>query len=347
MLVRHAFEQVLDAPRATYEMAGLLPLLGLAPALAWFVRPAQRMTAAALASCGAVVAVGGVLALAHGFDGGPRSYANLTPSVLALVITAALAWVSCAVLRRRTAEMAQGLPRPAALLAGVVAVTLLGVQALYAFTSNHALLGQSSGASVLGLLAVGLLLVAAVGRHRLVPAVLSVAVVAPVALTVCMITGRDAPYRDAPLSRATTYATVNRHGARIKLAPEYAAYLNEMVPKAKAAGFTPGTPLIDLTPFYPGVPEVLGAAAPNTLLFGYAPSTARWVLSVQDQKVWRGAWVLVREGVFTDQDITSVTSVVGRSFPADYELMVSATWPYGRYPQQLWRPRADATTSGK
>lgn len=339
VLVRHAFEQVLDAPRATYETAGLLPLLGLAPALAWFVRPARRMTAAALASGGAVVVAGGVLVLAHGFDGGPRSYANLTPSVLALVITAALAWVCCAVLRRRLAEMAQGLPRPAALLAGVLAVTLLGVQALYAFTSNNALLGQSSGASVLGLLAVGLLLVAAVGRHRLVPAVLGLALVAPVALTVCMLTGRSVPYRDAPLSRATTYATVNRHGARIKLAPEYAAYLNEMVPKAKAAGFTPGTPLIDLTPFYPGVPEVLGAAAPNTLLFGYAPSTARWVLSVQDRDVWRGAWVLVREGVFTDPDITSVTSVVGRSFPADYELVVTATWPYGRYPQQLWRPR--------
>jgi hypothetical protein len=339
-LAREAVEQVFHAPRLTYRVAGLLPLLGLAPALAWFARPRRRMAVAAAGSCAAVVAVGGVLVAAHGFDGGPGSYARLTPSVLALVVTAGLAWACCGVLRRRSGETAQGLDRRAALLVGVIAVTLLGTQALYAFTSNNALLGQSSGAAVLGLLAVALLLVAAVGRERLVPAVLSVAVLTPVALTVCMITGRDAPYRDAPLATATAYATINRHGARIRLAPQYAAYFNDLVQPARAAGFTPGTPLIDLTPFNPGAPEVLGAGAPNTLLFGYTTSTARWVLSVQDRAAWRGAWLLVRETVFTDREINDVTSVVGRSFPADYELVAVALWPFGKYPQQLWRPRA-------
>jgi hypothetical protein len=147
------------------------------------------------------------------------------------------------------------------------------------------------------------------------------------------------PYRDAPLATASTEAIVNRHGARLTLAPGYAAYFDHLVPPARAAGFTPGTPLIDLTPFDPGAAEALGAAAPNTLLFGFTIDTARWVLSVQDQAVWRGAWLLTRKTTFTDQDINTVTSVVGRSFPADYVLVTEALWPTGKAPHQLWRPR--------
>src|SRR5204863_1738445 len=120
------------------------------------------------------------------------------PSVLALLVTAAFAWAGCAVLRRRSGATTHGFPRRAVVLAAVIAVVLLATQALYAFTSNNQLLGQSSGASVLGLLAVTVVLVAAVGRERVAAAVLTVAVIAPVALTVCIVTGRGAPYRDAP-----------------------------------------------------------------------------------------------------------------------------------------------------
>jgi hypothetical protein len=339
VLVRDAISQVLDAPRATYHTAGWWPLLGLVPAVAWFAGARLRHRFAALASCAAVLAVGGALIARHDFDGGPNSYRNLTPAVLALVVTAALAWGCCAVLRRLSPAAEQGLPRRAVLVTVLISVALLGTQGLYAFTSNNPLLGQSSGAAVLGLLAVQLLLVAAVGRERMLPAVFSVAVLIPLALTACVVSGRQSPYRDAPLADATTSVTINRHGARIRLAPEYAAYFTDLVGPAKAAGFTAGTPLVDLTPFSPGTPEVLGATAPNTLLFGYNTSTARWVLSVQDRAVWRDAWLLTRESGFTDQAIDSVTSVVGRSFPADYQLVATATWPWGQQRQQLWRPR--------
>jgi hypothetical protein len=339
VLVSGAIHQVIHAPRATGHTARLWPLLGLAPALAWFVRPPLRAAVAAFASCASVLAVGGVLIATHGFDGGPGSYTDLTPSILALAVTAGLAWACSALLRRRSATTEQGLPRRAALLAGVFAAALLATQALYAFTSNNPLLGQSSGASVLGLLAVQLLLVAAVGRGRLLPAVLSVALLVPLAMTACLVAGRQAPYRDAPLAQATTYATINRHGARIRLAPQYAAYFTDLEHAATAAGFTPGTPLMDLTPFDPGAAEALGATAPDTLLFGYGKDTARWVLSQQDRAVWHDAWLLTGNMDGSTTNFNVVTSVVGRSFPADYELVTTVKWPSYGARQQLWRPR--------
>lgn len=339
VLIRHAFEEILRAPRATGQTAGVRPLLGLAPALAWFLRPSHRATAAAFTSCASVFAVGAILTAQHRFDGGPGSYTHLTPSVLALVVTAGLAWASCAVVRRKAESAQQGLSRPAALLAGGFAAVLLAVQTLYAFTSNNPLLGQTSGAAVLGLLAVVLLLAAAVGRQHLPAAILTIALLVPVALVVCLTTGRQSPYRDAPLADANTYATINRHGARILLAPQNAAYFTELQRAARAAGFTPGTPLVDLTPFHPGAAEALGAAAPDTLLFGYTMSTARWVLSQQPQTVWRDAWLLTGRMSGRDGDFNNVTSVVGRSFPSDYELVATITWP--SWPaEQLWRPRA-------
>jgi hypothetical protein len=143
---------------------------------------------------------------------------------------------------------------------------------------------------------------------------------------------------------------VTWRGARVRLAPAYAAYFKDLVGPAKAAGFVPGTPLIELTPFHLGAAVALGAAAPNTLMLGYTPSTARWALSQQDRKVWRDAWLLTATTVgspsvdlapwkMNGQGINLVISLVGRSFPADYQLVAVATWPWGHQRQELWRPR--------
>lgn len=54
--------------------------------------------------------------------------------------------------------------------------------------------------------------------------------------------------------------------------------------------------------------------------------------------MWNRAWLLVPHG--QDDALTDgATVVVGRHFPADYELVGTVTAPYDGQPQGLWRPR--------
>lgn len=338
MMMDDVLSQVRLAPRTIHATAWWWPLLGFAAALAVFAPSARRSAIAAAAACAAVLTVGAALVIAGRFGGGAPSYTHLTPAVLALLLTAALGWAGCALARRTCGDREGGLPRRAALLIGVLVAVLVSAQALYAFTSNNPLLGQMSSAAVLSILGSQLLLAAAAGR-RMVSAVLTLALLMPSALAACVVTGRQRPYRDAPLAMATVPVTINRHGAQILLAPDYAAYYNDLAGRATAAGFTPGTPLIDLTPFSPGVPERLGALAPDTLLMGYTAGTAQWVAARQDHAVWRNAWLLVRRTDQGSMDVNSVTAALGRLYPADYEMIASATYPYHGNEHQLWRPR--------
>jgi hypothetical protein len=338
-MVLDGLGQLRHAPNNLYDTARWWPLLGAAPALTTFAPAARRARMAAVAACMAVLGVGAALVLNRRFGGGAQSYIYLTPAVLALLLTAAIAWAACAVVRRTCGDSHGGLPRRALVVFGTLVIGLLAAQMLYAFTSNNVLLGQMSGASVLGLLGVQLLLTAAVGRQRILLALLTFALLVPPVLSACVLSGRRHPYRDAPLAQASVPVTINRHGAQILLAADYAAYYNELVGRAKAAGFVPGTPLIDLTPFSPGVPEALGAAAPGTLLMGYTTATAKWVVSQQNQVRWRDAWLLVRRTDDAGSEVNSVTSVLARNFPADYEMVSAATYPYNGHEHQLWRPR--------
>jgi hypothetical protein len=338
-MVFDGLDQLRAAPRNIYDTVRWWPLLGAVPALARFAAVARRVPLAAIVACTAVLAVGAVLVVNRRFDGGPQSYLYLTPAVMGLLLTAAIAWAACAVVRRSCPDRDAGLPRRALVVFGVLTIAVLATQTLYAFTSNNVLFGQMSGASVLGLLGAQLLLTAAVGRQRILLALLTFALLVPSALSACVVSGRKHPYRDAPLAQATVPVTINRHGAQILLAAEYAAYYHELVGSAQAAGFVPGTPLIDLTPFSPGLPEALGALAPNTLLMGYTADTARWAVSQQDQTIWRDAWLLVRRTDDAGADVNSVTCVLGRNFPTDYEMISTATYPYNGNEHQFWRPR--------
>lgn len=340
-LVGQSLSAVLEAPGEMLRTAGLVPLLGVLPALAAGLPPTYRGAAIAGLASGSVVLAGVSLALSGAFNGGLGSYETVTPAVLAIGLVAGIGWVAAAWVRRRGGS-ADGLsPRSRGAL-GAVVIALLLSQWLYAFTSNNGLVGQTSGASVLGMLAAELLLVAAVGRDRSVLALVAFAVVAPIAFSASAATGIDSPHRgDGALTRSDTATSINVHGSRVLLTQEQARYFHDLVVPARSAGFKPGTPLIDLTPFSPGSAVALGAAAPTTLLFGYSTATARWALSRQDRDQWQGAWLLVTDNDDAAIRPESVVPVVGRSFPDDYVLVTTAVWPFGGESQQLWRPRTD------
>jgi hypothetical protein len=338
-LAADSLSGLLDVPGAVVHAAGPLPVLGLLPLGAVAVPGRSRAFAVACLASVGVVACGATLIYQGAFNGGPTSYTTVTPATLAIVVTAAISWLAAAWARRRV-DPAGGLPKQARTAVAVLAAVLLLSEVLYAFTSNNALIGQTSGASVLGLTAAGLLLLAAVGRGWSAVALIALAAITPAAALASASGVVDQPYRgDGPLARADTLATVSARGSRVLLTHAQAKYFRDLVQPAEAAGFRRGTPLIDLTPFSPGASVALGAAAPRTLLYGFTTATARWVVEHQEGDQWKRAWLLVRTDAGATIAPESVTRALGRSFPSDYVLVTTAVWPFGNQHQQLWRPR--------
>ncbi|MBK7624540.1 MAG: hypothetical protein IPJ14_18235 [Kineosporiaceae bacterium] len=151
-----------------------------------------------------------------------------------------------------------------------------------------------------------------------------------------------APYRIALLGQQTVPRAVVAGTPEILVDASTATWIDDLRRLGITGGFAPGTPMLDLT-WHPASVLILGGRAPSVLLPAFPGWTdpagsAAYALRQEDATVWNRAWLLVPHG--QDDALTDgATVVVGRHFPADYELVGTVTAPYDGQPQGLWRPR--------
>ncbi len=340
-LIQQSVHQLGLVPHGVFRMVGPAPLLGLLPLVALVVPVGRRSRLVGTLGAIAVLAVGVTIALRNGFGGGPRVYLTLPYAGIALLITSTLVLISSVITSLASANY---VPRRAIALRAARAVAAGGFLAagaiLYAFSSSNGLVNQMWGAFGIFAVACIVLLVGSLGPMH-VPIVAAVmALVCGMAAWSALTEGANAGYRTAPVAESTVSTQVSSRGATLSLGPEYSQALNTLRTGATAAGFTPGTPLVDLTPFSPGIGYLLGSLPPTTIMLGYSAEVAEWALAQQDQQKWHDAWVLVDSGDARSLP-TSVLSTLGRSFPDDYERVASATWPIKPAEHlELWRPKA-------
>lgn len=136
------------------------------------------------------------------------------------------------------------------------------------------------------------------------------------------------PYRQisSVFNQNSTLILVNSNNS-VLVSTEQKHYLNSIQQEAKKVHFLPGTPLIDLTGYSPGIAYIIGAIPPSQawLLGGYPGSTyaAELALSKSECSILRSAWLLVEAS--SDRAITTdITKHFGMSFEENYTLV--AQW---------------------
>ena len=157
------------------------------------------------------------------------------------------------------------------------------------------------------------------------------------------------PYRQhQALAHDAREVAFGDRGSRLLLGAGFAGYVSELGRGASAAGFQPGTPVIDLTGHSPGSLFGLGANAVGQpwLLGGY-PGSERYALKalalVPCEQMAR-AWVLIEPGGPRPLPAARVLSSAGLRLEQDYGEAVSLTRPsgFGGYPetsiQKLLKP---------
>lgn len=226
----------------------------------------------------------------------------------------------------------------------VIFVALLSV--VFSFGSGNGIYPQAAVASGLVLLAAVLAVARPrIGRDRLVA---GVAVLAATALLAgaAIASGWRYPYRSAPLTEQQVSTAIGDHGAHLQLDPVLAATVTGLQQQGAAAGWRPGTPLVDVSyTWNPAVAAALGARVPDFLqltIFGYSaahditafhltepyldfPFHDTWLLTTRNSALDPGAQSAV---AFTMDRLSKVT---GRAFPASYACVAAGQFV-------LWRP---------
>ena len=322
----------------------LLPLLVLAALVA---------AALASASSGAwpglvlAVTVTGVWALVLArilpvYPGGVAGLGLSAPAAVMLaeagVLTALLLLVLRAIGRSVTAS---GRPGRAALAAA--ALTALGV--VYPVGTNVEYSTQLHGAFPV-LVAAAVLGVAALPRPGRDVAVGAVAAAAVLLGAVLVPTTRErAPYRIATLDAHTIPRSVTAGSPPLLLDADTVSWIDGLRALADLGGFTPGTPLLDLT-WHPASVLVVDGRAPSVLLPAFPgwpdpAGSAAFALRQEDPMAWQQAWLLVPVGQ-DDAVADHATAVLDRAFPGDYDLVGEVVAPFDGQRQGLWRPRRPA-----
>jgi hypothetical protein len=337
-LIASSLDQLKVIGPGVTAMVGALPLIGLSVLLARLAPIRFRSRIAGLLGAASVGLVAWWVWTHHGFGGGRSAKLTLPFAGFALVLTAATVFVAATALRllpgsgtaRRDVLVRSG----RFLATGVFFVLCAG---LYTFSSNNGIVYQLWGG--FGILAVAalLLLAGGVGRPALPVAAATMAVACGMAALSVFGQAAASPYRTAPVARSTVPIQVSGRGATVKASPEYAAALTSLRSQAVAGGWRPGTPLVDLTPFHPGVGYLLDARPPTTIMIGFSPSVMRWALRQQDLAVFHDAWLLIEPPAARGR--LAVVDVLGRRFPADYQRVAAITYPLRHYRLELWRPR--------
>lgn len=307
-------------------VVGLLPL-ALAPRgpgrSAWF-RPV----------CLTVVAASVVLALTvRGWSGGTSEVdraAGLLPVLLAVVTASALA-----------TRLGLTAPAPRRWSAGSA---VLGLAAAACAFGSNTLLGSQLNTMTLLLAPACVLACGALDR----PVATSPRSGAVGLLVVALCAGSPVtaleahadPRASAPLADANTPLVLGP--VTVHTDADTARQVLQVETAARAAGWRPGTPLVDTT-FRPVLPLALGARVPPVLL----PAVPGYDLATVCQAVrglgpeWRNAWLVVPPGVAADR-ARQLASYLGRDSPDDYVPVTTFSLRWAGPGGTLLRPRFEA-----
>jgi hypothetical protein len=179
-----------------------------------------------------------------------------------------------------------------------LALVLMIFPNVYIFGSGNNYWRSCGVAGIFWLLA-GLVLCAPIVRNtKKWSALVPLALITQVVVVFLVQNSLDMPYRQPRALRYNNQAVeVGKPGSRLYLADEFADYINTVSTSVKKAGFTPGTPVIDLSGQSPGVLHVMEAKGsgapwiiggyPNSLQFAVA------ALSHLSQDELHKAWILI------------------------------------------------------
>lgn len=245
-----------------------------------------------------------------------------------LVLPMPLALLSVALVREK---IGLRLPRAVRYREGWLAVSFAAFPYCFAFGTGNNYLQQQGLASVFWVLSgVSLYLVASRTKSAwlaLFPAAAFVQAMAVALMSIAVL----APYRQPEaLSSQHDRILINNRGAELNLTESSADYIRKLRDIATSHGFSPATPLIDLTGLYPGAQYVLGARPVGFawLLGGYRGSEPRATmgLDLEPCEILMSSWVLL-EPAGPKKLPTSLLSPYGLDIDQDFEIAGRLTAP--------------------
>jgi hypothetical protein len=342
---REMVGDLLAAPAAILNATSGAALLALLP-LALIAAPKATRTRPALLAAAVgvpLVVVSAILLGTGAWRGGSTHYgavATANGAVLAVAILASvLAWLLARLGEPSEASDPTDPTRRRRVAYGSLA--MLGASAVYAFGSANGFVAQTNGVAVL-VLATAAAVVAAVLPVRIGAATFGAATAGmAVVAAVILVSARAEPYRMPPLDTATETIPFGRHGQPLSVDAASATHWRELVEDARAACWTPGTKLLDLT-WNPADAYALDATVPEVLIplaghFVTGTASAQEALRVSDPASWRDAWVITSPDL-RQIDPAAVLALAGRTFPSDYTTVATLTSAGLGLRQELWRP---------
>lgn len=263
------------------------------------------------------------------------------------IFTAAMVYVVAALAKRHTIQLS----RDHLLLA----LFLLLLPYCYAFGTNGNYWWAGAFAGVFWALP-GLILVNSIRGRRDPSSMIAMLALTTQALSVLMLqTGMQAPYRQPQaLNVNDQQVEVGQPGSTLLLSTPYAEYLDAAKDSAKAAGFSPGAPMIDLSGQSPGILYALQAESLGQawMIGGYPGSAdlAAFVLKSVSCEKLAAAWVLAERNGPRNLPITVLTTF-GAEMTTDYEQVGSWETAAGAggyaqpREQTLWKPIRNKSTA--
>lgn len=176
----------------------------------------------------------------------------------------------------------------------------------------------------------GLALLASVtGSARLVRTLVPFSLLSVATVAVILVDGTSDPYRQPPfLAEAQERVHIGPEGGELLLTPSASGYIRALRGSAAAAGFVPGTPVIDLTGAHPGSVFVLGGTPPEQPWIAGGYSGSQWLVddilrSAPCADLAR-AWVLTEIGGWRSLPSNSLWAY-GADLNRDFTVVGSAT----------------------
>lgn len=222
----------------------------------------------------------------------------------------------------------------------------------YAFGSNNGFFQQLNGGLTPLVAATVLVLLLVPDPSRLAVPTVALSLAMGIGAWRVIDDAEARPYRQLALRHDTASFELSDGRGTLLLPPALAATFEQLRTDAQAAGWRPGTPMLDLSAYAAGIPFILAADAPITIIPSVAGFGGQQELAIDsiEQLIeagwaprWRDAWVLTLANGPQPGVDPAVLGRLGRTFPQAYD-RIGAYYLVGRQETvELWKPRATAT----